>query len=167
MRHVQVLVPDDRVEAVTEMLEDEGFDYLRQRAWYGNEEEWLVAFPVPTDAVGYALDRLEGPGSTATGTDGDEPRKRHDAGRRNSRSASPTSSTDGSPRPRTARATSRSGSGSTNCRTAAGLRSIWAAREGRPPARPGAPAWERRLFSSEGNRARLRRASSLIYRSTL
>ena len=44
MRRIQLLIPEDGLETVTEALGDEG---------------WLVEFPVPTDAVGHVFDRLE------------------------------------------------------------------------------------------------------------
>ena len=58
MRLIQVRVPEDRLDGVTSTLDDEGIDYVRKRAWTGDEEQWLVEFPVPNDAIGYVLDQL-------------------------------------------------------------------------------------------------------------
>lgn len=58
MRQIQILVPDDQRDTVTEVLDEEGVDYVRHRAWGNDEEQWLVEFPVPTDAIGYVLDQL-------------------------------------------------------------------------------------------------------------
>ena len=41
------------------MLDDEGIDHVRKQAWIDGEEQWLVEFPVPNDAIGFVLDRLE------------------------------------------------------------------------------------------------------------
>lgn len=60
MRLIQLLVPDHQRKAVTETLEEEDIDYVRQQVWTdGNDTaQWLVEFPVPTAAIGYTLDRL-------------------------------------------------------------------------------------------------------------
>ena len=59
MRLVQVLVPDEQVTDVTDVLDEEDIDYVRQRAWADDEQKWLVSVPVPTDAIRYVLDKLE------------------------------------------------------------------------------------------------------------
>lgn len=59
MRQVQILVPADRRETVADILDEEGIDYVRQTAWHDGEEQWIVSFPIPNDAIGYVLDRLE------------------------------------------------------------------------------------------------------------
>lgn len=60
MRLIQILVPDDQRETVTETLDAEEIDHVRQRVWANGDDtaQWLIEFPVPTDAIGYALDRL-------------------------------------------------------------------------------------------------------------
>lgn len=58
MRQIKVLVSEDQRDAVIGVLDDEGIEYVRQRAWADDEEQWLVEFPVPTDAIGYVLDQL-------------------------------------------------------------------------------------------------------------
>lgn len=58
MRQIQLLVSDDQLEDVRAVLEEEEIDFVRQRAWVDDEQEWLVEVPVPTDAIGYVLDRL-------------------------------------------------------------------------------------------------------------
>jgi uncharacterized hydrophobic protein (TIGR00271 family) len=62
MRLLQVVVSDERLDAVTDMLNDEGVDYVRQRTWTDGEEQWLVEFPVPTDAIGHFNTELENTG---------------------------------------------------------------------------------------------------------
>ncbi|SFG81470.1 TIGR00341 family protein [Halopelagius inordinatus] len=64
MRRIQVLVSDDQLGDVTDVLDDEGIDYVRYRAQMGSkrEEQWLVEIPLPTDAIGYVLDRFEDAG---------------------------------------------------------------------------------------------------------
>lgn len=62
MRLVQVRVPDDRLEAVTTTLDEEGIDHVQKRAWVHGEGVWLVEFPIPNDAIGYVLHRLENEG---------------------------------------------------------------------------------------------------------
>ena len=57
-----MLVPDDARGTVADVLDDEGVDFVRQRAWIDDDEGWLFTFPVPTDAVGYFLGRLEDAG---------------------------------------------------------------------------------------------------------
>ncbi len=59
MRQVQVVVPDERYDSIDALLEAEGIDVVRQRVWMGDEELWLLQFPVPTDAIGYVLGELE------------------------------------------------------------------------------------------------------------
>jgi len=59
VRRIQTVVPNDRLDAVESLLEEEGIDYVRHRGWYNGEESWVVEFPVPTDAIGYVLSRLE------------------------------------------------------------------------------------------------------------
>jgi uncharacterized hydrophobic protein (TIGR00341 family) len=59
MRLLQVLVDDDQLEPVTELLDAEGVDYLRQRVWTGGDGQWLVEFPLPSDAIGYMRTELE------------------------------------------------------------------------------------------------------------
>lgn len=55
-----MLVSDDRVSDVVDVLDDENIDYVRYRARTpDDEEQWLVEVPVPTDAIGYMLDRFE------------------------------------------------------------------------------------------------------------
>lgn len=62
VRQIEVAVPEEERESVVDVLEEEDVDYVRQRAWVGDEERWLLTFPVPTDAVGYVLGRLEDAG---------------------------------------------------------------------------------------------------------
>lgn len=59
MRLIQTRVPDEKLETVTGTLDDEGIDYVRHRSWADDKEQWLVEFPVPTDAIGYVLTQLE------------------------------------------------------------------------------------------------------------
>jgi uncharacterized hydrophobic protein (TIGR00341 family) len=59
VRQIQVLVSDEQRQTVTDALQEEGFDYVRQRAWRNGDQEWLLEIPVPTDAVGYVLDLLD------------------------------------------------------------------------------------------------------------
>ncbi|MFC6825311.1 DUF389 domain-containing protein [Halopelagius fulvigenes] len=60
MRRIQVLVSDDQLADVTDVLDDEEIDYVRYRAQMGDDEqEWLLEVPVPTDAIGYVMGRLE------------------------------------------------------------------------------------------------------------
>lgn len=60
VRQIQILVPEDQREDVTDLLDDEGIDYVRQRVWANDDDkQWLVEFPVPTDAIGYVFDRLD------------------------------------------------------------------------------------------------------------
>lgn len=44
------------------MLDEEGIDHVRKQAWIDGEEQWLVEFPVPNDAIGFVLDKLEDEG---------------------------------------------------------------------------------------------------------
>lgn len=64
MRLVQILVLDHQYNAVTDILDGEGIDYVRQRVWTNETEtsQWLIEFPVPTDAIGYVFDRLNDAG---------------------------------------------------------------------------------------------------------
>ncbi|NHN48159.1 DUF389 domain-containing protein [Halostella sp. JP-L12] len=58
MRLIQILVSDERRDAVTDALESENVDFVAMR----NEAEeggWVIEFPLPTDAVGTIRDRLE------------------------------------------------------------------------------------------------------------
>lgn len=59
MRQIQLLVSDDRYPTVADLLDREGIDYVRHRAWMDEREGWLVTFPLPTDAIGYVFDQLE------------------------------------------------------------------------------------------------------------
>lgn len=59
MRQIQVLVSEEELEPVVDLLEEEEIDFVRQQAWVGEEEQWLLSFPVPTDAIGYLLRRLD------------------------------------------------------------------------------------------------------------
>lgn len=59
VRLIQVLVPDDKIEAVMDVLNGEGIDYVRQRVWSRGDERWLVEFPVPTDAIRHVQNELE------------------------------------------------------------------------------------------------------------
>lgn len=61
MRLVQILVPDHQHEDVTDVLDGEGVDYVRQQARTNQADttQWLIEFPVPTDAIGYMFDRLK------------------------------------------------------------------------------------------------------------
>lgn len=59
MRQIQLLVDEGEEEAVAELFEEEGIDHVRQRVWSDGEARWLFEFPVPTDAVGFVLDRLD------------------------------------------------------------------------------------------------------------
>lgn len=62
MRRIQILLPDEHLETVTDTLDDQGIDYVRQRVWSDGEEQWLVEFPVPTDAIGHILEQVENTG---------------------------------------------------------------------------------------------------------
>ena len=62
MRQIQVLVPEEELDPIVDVLSEEEVDYVRQRAWVDDEERWLLTFPVPTDAIGYLLGRLEDAG---------------------------------------------------------------------------------------------------------
>jgi uncharacterized hydrophobic protein (TIGR00271 family) len=58
VRLIQILVSDQRRDAVTDALESENVDYVISR----NESKdggWIVEFPLPTDAVGTIRDTLE------------------------------------------------------------------------------------------------------------
>jgi len=66
VRHIRVLVTDEERERVTRMLDDEGFEYVRQRAWRNGEKCWLVEIPAPTDGVGHVLDELSAAGVDVT-----------------------------------------------------------------------------------------------------
>ncbi|WP_135533807.1 DUF389 domain-containing protein [Halostella pelagica] len=58
MRLIQILVSDEKRDAVTAALESENVDYVISR----NESDaggWIVEFPLPTDAVGTIRDTLE------------------------------------------------------------------------------------------------------------
>ena len=59
MRRIHVLVREEQLDSVTSMLEAEGIDHVRQRAWHDGTEQWMVEIPVPTDAIGYVLEQLE------------------------------------------------------------------------------------------------------------
>ena len=59
MRQLQVLVDDDRREAVADLFVDEGVDYVRQEAWTEGRRQWLFSAPVPSDSIGYLLGRLD------------------------------------------------------------------------------------------------------------
>ena len=58
MRLIQIHVPDEQLDTVTETLDDEGIDHIRQRSWFDGEQRWLVEFPVPADAIRHVLDLL-------------------------------------------------------------------------------------------------------------
>ena len=62
MRLIRVLVPDDRLESVADVLDEEDISYVRQRAWFDGTEQWMIECPVPTDAIGHVLERLESSG---------------------------------------------------------------------------------------------------------
>lgn len=59
MRQLQLLVPDEQRETADEVLEEEAFDYYGHTVDWDGESAWLVSIPIPTDAVGYVLDRFE------------------------------------------------------------------------------------------------------------
>ncbi|WP_253738283.1 DUF389 domain-containing protein [Halohasta salina] len=59
MRQLQVLVDDDTREAVAGLFDAEGVDYVRQEAWIDGRRQWLFSAPVPSDAIGYLLGRLD------------------------------------------------------------------------------------------------------------
>ena len=59
MRLIELLVPDEDLDALTRTLEQEDVDYVCQRAWNGDEKEWLVEFPLPTDAQGHIQQELQ------------------------------------------------------------------------------------------------------------
>lgn len=59
MRLLQVLVSDDQREAAAELLDEEGFDFVVYQVRSEGEKRWIVEFPIPTDAIGYVLDRLD------------------------------------------------------------------------------------------------------------
>lgn len=62
MRLIQIRLPDEQLETATDVLDEEGVDYVRQRIWTNGDEKWLVELPVPTDAIGHLLGRLESEG---------------------------------------------------------------------------------------------------------
>jgi len=58
VRLIQILVPDEQREAVTDALESENVDYVVMRN-EGGDGGWVIEFPLPTDAVGNIRDTLE------------------------------------------------------------------------------------------------------------
>ncbi len=60
MRLVQILVSDHQRDTVTDVLDAEEIDYIRQRVQTNDPDatKWLIEFPVPTDAIGYVFDQL-------------------------------------------------------------------------------------------------------------
>jgi len=62
VRHLQVLVDDADRETVAELFDEEGVDFVRQRAWTNGTRQWQFSAPVPSDAIGYLLDELEDAG---------------------------------------------------------------------------------------------------------
>lgn len=67
MRLVQLLVSDHQHDAVTDTLDTEGIDYVRQQVQTNQADttQWLIEFPVPTDAIGYVFEQLEDAGIEA------------------------------------------------------------------------------------------------------
>jgi uncharacterized hydrophobic protein (TIGR00341 family) len=61
MRQIKVMVPDESLDEVRAVLDDESIDYVVTRS-ATTEERVLVEFPVPTQAVEYILDELRGTG---------------------------------------------------------------------------------------------------------
>lgn len=57
MRVIQIAVPSRRLEATTDVLDEEGIDYIVTDAT-GPEGEPIVEFPIPRQAVEHVLDEL-------------------------------------------------------------------------------------------------------------
>jgi uncharacterized hydrophobic protein (TIGR00341 family) len=62
VRAIKIVVTDDQLPAITQLLDDEGVDYLRQQGYAGDEQRWILEFPVPTDAISYLLTELDDAG---------------------------------------------------------------------------------------------------------
>jgi len=59
VRQLQVLVTEERRDAVTTVFDVENVDYVRQEAWTNGTRQWLFSAPVPSDAIGYLLSELD------------------------------------------------------------------------------------------------------------
>jgi uncharacterized hydrophobic protein (TIGR00271 family) len=57
MRQIKVVVPEDDLDEILQVLDDEGIDYVTTRD-ATDEQAVLLEFPLPTQAVGYVLDSL-------------------------------------------------------------------------------------------------------------
>ncbi|RQG92370.1 TIGR00341 family protein [Natrarchaeobius chitinivorans] len=62
MRHIQVTVPVGKREAVLDLLDEEGIDYVVTDETSTREYDSIVTFPVPTNAVESILDSLQDAG---------------------------------------------------------------------------------------------------------
>jgi uncharacterized hydrophobic protein (TIGR00341 family) len=61
MRQLSVVVPEEDLRAVLDVLDDEDIDYVAARD-ESADDDVLVEFPIPTQAVGYVLDQLRDAG---------------------------------------------------------------------------------------------------------
>ncbi|AGB38653.1 TIGR00341 family protein [Natronococcus occultus] len=59
MRHIQVTVPVGKREAVLEVLDEEGIEYVVTKENSNREYDSVVSFPMPTNAVESILDSLQ------------------------------------------------------------------------------------------------------------
>ncbi len=59
MRYLEITVPEGKRQAVLNILEDEGIDYVVSDETSGREYAAVIRFPVPTQAVESILDRLK------------------------------------------------------------------------------------------------------------
>ena len=62
MRLVQILVPESSEDAVFDVLDDEGIDYLLTAEGSDREVGTVVQFPLPTEAVDQVLSKLRDAG---------------------------------------------------------------------------------------------------------
>lgn len=58
MRYIEITVPAGRRQAVIDVLDEEGIDYIVSDETSGREYAAVVRFPLPTRAVEHVLDRL-------------------------------------------------------------------------------------------------------------
>jgi uncharacterized hydrophobic protein (TIGR00341 family) len=61
MRQIKVVVPEQKLEEVVSVLDEETIDYIVTRS-ARDEEEVLLEFPLPTQAVEYILEKLRSAG---------------------------------------------------------------------------------------------------------
>ncbi|SDR32024.1 TIGR00341 family protein [Natronobacterium texcoconense] len=59
MRHIQVTIPTGKRQAVLELLDEEGIDYVVTDESSSREYDAVVSFPLPTNAVEPVLDSLQ------------------------------------------------------------------------------------------------------------